>query len=145
MSSCLNNLVDITNPWHLFTEAVLPAAACAVASYKIGNYQPDPQVPARRFKPLTAAIYGGMHSLITRLSMDAMCRIGNAVTTTDIKAVVDVIGPHTFVIACAGSVIGALTLSHIVPRDVARDVTGETMDFHTGTLFNLVPNLIKSL
>ena len=123
--SCLNNVMDIMNPTHLLVHVGLPAVAGAVASRFVGTYQPDPNVPARSFSPITAAVYSGLNSVITKLALDGLCRMSNHVSAKD---VFDVFGAGTlFVVLGAG--IGALSVKHIIARNTAEYMGGEKIDF----------------
>ncbi len=124
MSSCLDKVINPFNPTDLLSHAVIPAAAGAVASYFVGTYQPDPAVPARSFRPLTAALFTGTQALFTQLAMNGICKIYHQVSHRD---VFNTFGSATgFIFLGAG--IAALTARHIIPRDIAAAVTGEQID-----------------
>ncbi len=137
--------MDITNPIHLIYETLVPAGISAVASQWMGTYQPNPAIPARRFKPLTVAIYSGFSNLLTRLSFDGLYRIGQVVTPESIKPIGEVIGNKTVALLAMGGCIAGIALLHIIPRDTAKSITGESVDWTTGVNFNTFTTIVRTI
>lgn len=144
MSSCLNHLTDITNPYHLLKYAFIPGVSGAIGSFKVGWYMPSPNAQGRRFKPLTAAVYCAVSRLMTQLTFDLACRASHTVTPRDIvKVVGPSLGGLTIVAGAITAAIGLPILNHILSRDIAATVTGEPVDHRSGVLLDIVSHLLS--
>lgn len=139
IGSCLDTVIDITNPRDLVVNVGLPAIVGAIASRFIGSYQPDPNVPARQFSPIAAAAYTGVSTLITRLAFDGLCRLGQRVSPKD---VFDVVGGGGILFLMVGAAVGGTVVKHILARDVAQYVSGETVDFTNGSKISVAGSLL---
>src|SRR5205085_9815714 len=102
--------MDFMNPSHLLMYVGMPAVSGSVAIYFVGTYQPDRQAAARRFRPLTAAVYTGTTMLITKLALDGLCRASQQVS---VKDVFDLFGSSTLFVAL-GAGIGAFAARHML-------------------------------
>lgn len=140
VESCLDRVIDIANPAHLVAHVGVPAVVGAIASRFIGSYQPDPNVPARQFSPIAAAAYTGVNALITKLAMDGLCRIGQHVSVRD---VFDVVGAGGTLFLMVGVFVGGTAVKHILARDIAQYVSGETVDFANGSKMVFAALLMK--
>ncbi len=137
MSSCLDNVMNLTNPMDLVVQVALPAAAGAAASKFVGTYQPNPNVAPRSFRPLTAAIYCGAFSLFTKLTFDGGCRVSQYFSIRD---TFEVFGSATALLALGAGVCVGVT-RHIIARDLTATITGETVDFPNATKISFFSSL----